>query len=104
PEEYGLGGEKFTPRVTMFRRDITLRQTSTWWTDRRKLLEDAKAAEPGKDAVVRFPGPRSSIGLRSDDYPDVDIQLADFDPAVSTEVAEQALRRFLRERLQRVSG
>jgi hypothetical protein len=61
-------------------------------------------AEPGKDAVVRFAGPRGSIGLRSDDYPEVDIQLGDFDPAVSTETAEQAVRGFLRERLQRVSG
>jgi hypothetical protein len=104
PDEYGLGDGKFTPRVMVFRRDIALQHTSTWWTDRRKLLEDAKAAEPGKDAVVRFPGPRSSIGLRSDDYPNVDIQLADFDPAVTNEVAEQALRLFLRERLRRVSG
>ena len=92
------------PRYTIYRRDITLQQTSTWWTDRRKLLENAKAAEPGKDAVVRFAGPRGSIGLRSDDYPEVDIQLGDFDPAVSTVTAEQAVRGFLRERLQRVSG
>jgi hypothetical protein len=63
-----------------------------------------KAAEPGNDAVVRFAGPRGAIGLRSDDYPEIDIQLTDFDSIVSTEVAEQALRRFLRERLQRVSG
>jgi hypothetical protein len=104
PDEYGLGGGKFTPRLTLFRRDITLRQTSTWWTDRRKQLEDRKAAEPGKDAMVRFAGPRASLGLRSDDYPEVDIQLGDLDPAVSTEAAEQALLRFLRERVQRVNG
>jgi hypothetical protein len=104
PDEYGLSSERFIPRVTIYRRDITLQQTSTWWTDRRKLLENAQAAEPGKDAVIRFAGPRGSIGLRSDDYPEVDIQLGDFDPAVSTETAEQAMRSFLRERLQRVSG
>jgi hypothetical protein len=104
PDEYGPSGDRFIPRVTIYRRDITLQQTSTWWTDRRKLLENAKMAEPGKDAVVRFAGPRGSIGLRSDDYPEVDIQLGDFDPAVSTETAEQAVRGFLRERLQRVSG
>lgn len=104
PGEYGLRSEKFRTSVFIYRRDITERETSTWWTDRRRQLEDIKATEPAKDAVVRFAGPRGAIGLRSDDYPEIDIQLADFDPAVPTEVAEQALRRFLRERLQRVRG
>jgi hypothetical protein len=104
PAEYGLRSEKFRTSVFIYRRDITLQETSTWWIDRRKQLENAKAAEPGKDVAVRFAGPRGGLGLRSDDYPEIDIQLAGFDPEVSTEVAEQALRRFLRERLQRVSG
>ncbi|MEY9587837.1 hypothetical protein ABIA06_000128 [Bradyrhizobium yuanmingense] len=104
PDEFGLSSKGFLPSVHVYRRDITLQQTSTWWTDRRKLLEDAKAAEPDQDAVVRFAGSRGSIGLRSDQYPEVDVQLSDFDPAVSTGTAEQALRRFLRERLQRLNG
>jgi hypothetical protein len=34
----------------------------------------------------------------------VDAEIVGFDPAVSTETAEQALRRFLRERLRRVAN
>lgn len=103
PTDYGLTAPTSRPTVSIYRRDITLQQTSIYWTDRRKVLEDMKTAQPGADAIVRFPGLRGAIGLRSDQYPDVDIQLGDFDPAVSTETAEQALRRFLRERLRRVS-
>jgi hypothetical protein len=46
----------------------------------------------------------AGLAFRSDEYPLVDVRLVGFDAAVPTETAEQALRRFLRERLQRVSG
>ena len=46
----------------------------------------------------------AGLAFRSDEYPLVDVKLIGFDAAVPTETAEQALRRFLRERLQRVSG
>ena len=39
--------------------------------------------------------------VRSDDFPEIDVQLMDFDPAVSTETAGHVLRGFLRERGQR---
>jgi hypothetical protein len=104
PEEYGLSSEKFGPRVLIYLRDITSQQATPWWTSNRKQLEDTKAVEPGKDAVVRFAVPRGAIGLRSDEYPEVDAEIVGFDPAVSTETAEQALRRFLRERLRRVAN
>jgi hypothetical protein len=100
PKEYGLGGEEYRPRVLLYRRDITSQQTTLWWPKSRKELDDAKAADPNKDAVVRFAGRRNAIGLRSNDYPQVDIELVGFDPAISTDTAVQALRRFLLERLR----
>jgi hypothetical protein len=42
--------------------------------------------------------------VRSDDYPEMDVQLTDFAPAVSTETAGQTLRRFLPERVQRAGA
>ncbi|WFU19610.1 hypothetical protein [Bradyrhizobium sp. CB3481] len=40
---------------------------------------------------------QSEVGLvRSDDFPEMDVQLVDVDPAVSTETAGHALRSFLR--------
>jgi len=102
PGEYGLTSSTYRPIVMIFRRDITLQQTSTYWTDRRKALEEMQVKQPGTDAVIRFSGLRGSIGLRTDQYPDVDFQLADFDPATASDVAEKALRRFIRERLRSV--
>jgi hypothetical protein len=103
PSEYGLTSATSRPSVSIYRRDITPQQVSTYWTDRRKALEEMQAKEPGKDAVVRSPGPRGSLALRSDQYPDVDFSLADFDPAISSDLAEQALRRFMLERLRRTN-
>jgi hypothetical protein len=102
PEEYGLSSAKYDPRVLMYRRDITLERTSTRRVDGRKQLEQAKTAEPGKDAIVRFARTPAAMGLRSDDYPQVDFEVVGFDPAVSTEMVEQALRRFMQERVQRL--
>ena len=71
PNEYGLTSTN-SVRVFICRRDITLQETSNVWTDHRKPLEEKQAKEPGKDAVIRFPGPRGPLGILSDQYPDVD--------------------------------
>jgi hypothetical protein len=104
PSEYGLTSDKLRPTVFVYRRDITLQETSNVWIDQRKALEEKQAKEPGQDAVIRAPGPRGQLGMRSDQYPDVDFMLGDLDASVSSDVAEQALRRFIREHLRRVSG
>ena len=106
PDEYGLTSTSRNPQVHIARRDITLREmTRFFWFDSRKELGEMQAARAGKDAVVRVPlGVIDGLAFRSDEYPRVDVRLVGFDAAVATETAEQALRRFLRERLQRVSG
>lgn len=103
PSEYGLTSETRRPVVFIYRRDITGQETSNVWIDQRKALEERQAKEPGRDAVIRAPGPRGPLGLRSDQYPDVDFMLGDLDASVSSDIAEQALRRFIREHLRRVS-
>ena len=103
PSEYGLTSDKLRPTVFVYRRDITLQETSNVWIDQRKALEEKLTKEPGQDAVIRAPGPRGPLGMRSDQYPDVDFMLGDLDASVSSDVAEQALRRFIREHLRRVS-
>ena len=101
PDAYGLTSVSRNPRVFIVRRDITLQEMSRLWFDPRKEL--GEAARSGKDAVVRVPlGPIGGLAFRSDEYPLVDIHLIGFDAETSTETVEQALRRFLRERLQRV--
>ena len=102
PSEYGLSSDKLRPTVFVYRRDITLQETSTNWIDRRKAIEEKQAKDPGKDAVIRSPGPRGPLALRSDQYPDVDFMLGDLDASIASDVAEQALRRFIREHLRRV--
>lgn len=106
PDEYGLGSASRNPQVHVARRDITPREMARrFWFDSRKELADAQAARRGADAVIRVPlGPIAGLAFRSDDYPQVDIRLVGFDAAVPTEAAEQALRLFLRERLQRVGS
>jgi hypothetical protein len=106
PDEYGLTSTSRNPQVHIARRDITLREmTRFFWFDSRKELGEMQAARAGKDAVVRVPlGVIAGLAFRSDEYPLVDVRLVGFDAAVATETAEQALRQFLRERLQRVSG
>ena len=104
PSEYGLTSDKLRPTVFIYRRDITLQETSNVWIDQRKALEEKQAKEPGQDAVIRSPGPRGPLGIRSDQYPDVDFMLGDLNASVPSDVAEQALRRFIREHLRRVSG
>ncbi len=103
PSEYGLTSDKLRPTVFIRRRDITLQETSNVSIDQRKALEEKQAKEPGQDAVIRFPGPRGPLGILSDQYPDVDFLLGDLDASVSSDVAEQALRRFIREHLRRVN-
>jgi hypothetical protein len=106
PDEYGLSSRSRNPQVQIVRRDITQREMIRFfWFDSRKELAEMQAARRGEDAVVRVPlGPIAGLAFRSDEYPLVDVKLIGFDAAVSTETAEQALRRFLRERLQRVDG
>jgi hypothetical protein len=106
PDEYGLNSISRNPQVHIARRDITLREmTRFFWFDSRKELGEMQAARRGQDAVVRVPlGVIAGLAFRSDEYPLVDVRLIGFDAAVATETAEQALRRFLRERLQRASG
>ena len=104
PSEYGLTSDKLRPTVFIYRRDITLQETSTVWIDQRKAIEERQAREPGKDAVIRSPGPRGPLALRSDQYPEVDFMLGDLDASIASDVAEQALRRFIREHLRRVDG
>ena len=106
PDAYGLSSISRNPQVHIARRDITLREmTRFFWFDSRKELGEMQAARRGEDAVVRVPlGVIAGLAFRSDEYPLVDVRLIGFDAAVPTEAAEQALRRFLRERLQRVSG
>jgi hypothetical protein len=106
PDAYGLSSISRTPQVHIARRDITLREmTRFFWFDSRKELAEMQAARRGEDAVVRVPlGVIAGLAFRSDEYPLVDVRLIGFDAAVPTETAEQALRRFLRERLQRVNG
>jgi hypothetical protein len=106
PDEYGLTSTSRNPQVHIARRDITLREmTRFFWFDSRKELGEMQATRRGEDAVVRVPlGVMDGLAFRSDEYPLVDVRLIGFDKATPTEVAEQALRRFLRERLQRVSG
>jgi hypothetical protein len=96
PAEYGLTKEGFRPTVFIYRRDVT----SIYWAGRRKELEGMQARQPGKDAVIRSPDPRVGIAMRMDEYPEADFGLTGLDPAISTEAAEQALRRFLRERVR----
>jgi hypothetical protein len=104
PDGYGLTSARRNPHVSISRRDITPREMSRgFWFDSRKELGEMQAAQPGKDAVVRVPfGVIDGLAFRSDGYPLVDIRLIGFDAAVSTEAAEQALRRFLQERVRRV--
>jgi len=106
PDEYGLSSRSRNPQVQIVRRDITQREMIRYvWFDSRKELAEIQAARRGEDAVVRVPlGPIAGLAFRSDEYPQVDVKLIGFDAAVPTETAEQALRLFLRERLQRVSG
>ena len=106
PDEYGLNSRSRNPQVQITRRDITQREmVRFFWFDSRKELGEAQAARPREDAVVRVPlGVIAGLAFRSDDYPLVDAKLIGFDAAVPTEVAEEALRKFLRERLKRVSG
>jgi hypothetical protein len=106
PDAYGLSSISRTPQVHIARRDITLREmTRFFWFDSRKELAEMQAARRGEDAVVRVPlGVIAGLAFRGDEYPLVDVRLIGFDAAVPTETAEQALRRFLRERLQRVNG
>jgi hypothetical protein len=106
PDEYGLNSVSRNPQVHIARRDITLQEmTRFFWFDSRKELGEIQAARRGEDAVVRVPlGVIAGLAFRSDDYPLVDVRLVGFDAAVATETAEQALRRFLRERLQRLSS
>jgi hypothetical protein len=106
PDAYGLSSISRNPQVHIARRDITLREmTRFFWFDSRKELGEMQAARRGEDAVVRVPlGAIAGLAFRSDEYPLVDVKLIGFDAAVPTESAEQALRQFLRERLQRVSG
>jgi hypothetical protein len=102
PAEYGLTSTMSHPTVFILRRDITLQQVSSFWMDRRKALDDMQSKQPGADAVIWSSSPRSALALRTDDYPDVDFEVTDLDAATSSDVAEQALRRFLRERLRRI--
>ena len=106
PDEYGLSSISRNPQVHIARREITLREmTRFFWFDSRKELGEMQAARRGEDAVVRVPlGVIAGLAFRSDEYPLVDVRLIGFDAAVPTEAAEQALRRFLRERLQRTNG
>lgn len=103
PDKYGLNSMGHTPQVHVARRDITLREmTRFFWFDSRKELAEMQAARRGEDAVVRVPlGVIAGIAFRSDAYPLVDVRLVGFGAVVPTETAEQALRLFLRERLQR---
>jgi hypothetical protein len=102
PAEFGLTSASRTPRVFVYRREVTLQNTSTYWTDRRKVLEETQAKQPGEDAVAHFPGRTNALALRSNQYPGLDFMLADFNPETPWDVAEQALRRFIRERLHPV--
>lgn len=107
PDEYGLTSISRNPQVHIARRDITQREMMTrfFWFDSRKELGELQAARRGEDAVVRVPlGVMDGLAFRSDEYPLVDVRLIGLDAAIPTEAAEQALRRFLRERLQRVNS
>ena len=106
PDEYGLTSISRNPQVHIARRDITMREmTRFFWFDARRELGEVQTAQRGEDAVVRVPlGVIAGLAFRSDKYPLLDVRLIGFDAAVPTEAAEQALRRFLRERLQRLNG
>jgi hypothetical protein len=104
PADYGLTSAKYRPSIHVYRRDITSNQTSNFWLDRRKALDVVLARQPGEDAVVPFPGPGGrALALRVVQFPEVDFQIAGFDPDTDGDVVEQTLRRFVRERVRRAN-
>jgi len=104
PADYGVTTVKHVPGVAILRA-TAIRPSDLFWSERHRDLEQAaRAAQPGQEVVLRREsGFGRDVGLRSDAYPDLEFWLRFVDPAVSWETAEQALHRFLQERLRRVN-
>lgn len=99
PLEYGLGG-----RVQIRRRDAPPDRLATLYgrVDESKELKATQDKAPDRDAVLLMSTTNyTKLAMRLIDYPDVDIMFTHFDRSTSPEEAEQALRRFLRERVRR---
>jgi hypothetical protein len=90
------------PRVSIYRRDAYDHQVASFWPRHRQTLEQAEKKNPGQDVAVHAQGRLGGVLLRTPAYPEIDFQLWAYDPATPPDVAEQALRKFLRERLKRV--
>lgn len=101
PREYGPSG-----RVQIRRRDAPPDRLATLYggVDESKELKAAQDKAPDRDAVLLMSTARyTKLAVRLINYPDVDIMLIDFDRSSSPEEAEQALRRFVRERVRRAN-
>ncbi|MGJ4964892.1 hypothetical protein [Bradyrhizobium sp. HKCCYLRH3061] len=104
PVDFGVTTVKHVPSVAILRA-AAIRPSDLFWSERHRDLEQAaRAAQPGQEVVVRSEsGFGRDVGLRSDAYPELEFWLRSVDPATSWEEAEQALRRFLQQRLRRAN-
>ncbi len=99
PGEYGIAVNSDT-RVEIRRRDAPPQRL----VDEGKELKAAQDKAPDRDAVLLMSTTRyTELAVRLIDYPDVDIVIINFDRSASPETVEQALRRFLRERVRRTN-
>lgn len=99
PESYGLSNGR-EPRVNIALRSAMPNHVSPFWEPRRKELDAAQAAQPGGDVVVRPSSPPNALAMRLAEYPELDFQVAFFDPALRSETAEAVLRQFVKERVR----
>lgn len=103
PAEYGLAVGQRRPRIAIYRRDVTVDHLNPAWEQRRRALAAAQAQKPGQDAFIRSQTVVPALALRTDAFPELDFELSSFAPAASWETVEETLRRFVQERVRRIS-
>lgn len=104
PIGYGLTGSSHM-HIDIRRRDVPpLLPGREAAVDVSKVLKGVQDGAPDRDAILVMSTPRyTRIAMRLIDYPDVDVVLSDFDRSESREMVEQAVRRFLHERVRRTN-
>jgi hypothetical protein len=102
PSQYGITGLT-SMRVEIRRRDAPPGPLLLYGAaDQSKELQAVQNKEPDRDVVLHMSTSRyTKLAMRLRDYPDVDIALINFDRSTTPEDAEQALRRFVHDRVHR---